>query len=146
MIESSASCVIRKASSIADYAFLRVLRNEVRLRMTNNRGRIGVLQQLRFYLSPPPNLELYVAFVRGRRAGYLLLNRKPDTCMITEAVSDAFRRQGIGSQLIAFAKTRCDDLTADILVTNIPSIRLHEASGFVYQETVGEIATYRYKR
>lgn len=137
-------CTIKRARSIADYLFLRNLRNSVREQMTNDQTRIGLLQQARFYLTQPPHIEVYIAFVNERRAGYLLLRQTPTTCLITEAVSDRFRRQGVGAQMIAFAQDRFSELTADILITNVASIRLHESAGFRYQRTTGSVATYQY--
>ena len=98
--------------------------------MTNNQGKISLLQQARFYLNQPANIDVYIAFVGRRRAGYLLLRQVNKTHMITEAVASSFRRKGLGARLIEFAQTRADHLTADILATNVASVRLHEGCGF----------------
>lgn len=114
--------------------------------MTNSTEPIGYLQQLRFYFRKPADLELYIGWMGAARAGYLLLRRNSGTCFITEAVDERFRRVGIASRLIEFAKGICADLTAEILVDNGPSIKLHQAAGFQLSRDDGRIATYRFKR
>jgi hypothetical protein len=137
---------IRAAKSIADYLFLRQLRNRVRHEMTNRTDPIGYLQQLRFYLGKPPNVSIYIAWMNARRAGYLLLRREAKACFITEAVDKPFRRRGVAANMIHFAQGGETHLTAEILVGNTASIKLHQAAGFAFSGDDGRIATYRYAR
>lgn len=134
---------IRPATSLADYAFLRRLRNRVRHQMTNDTAKVGYLRQFRFYLSRRDDLHVYVAFVRQYRAGYLILRTMDGHCFITEAVDEPFRRKGVAARMIEFAQTRCNGLTADILLTNTASIRLHETMGFQLVRSDHRMATYR---
>lgn len=136
----------RAACSIADYLFLRRLRNEVRGQLTNDTAKLGYLRQLRFYISRPAGLEIHVAWLRGRRAGYLLLRRADGTCYVTEAVATRFRRQGIGLAMVRFAIERATELTAEIRASNTASIKLHRAAGFCALVTDGPVVTYRYRR
>jgi GNAT superfamily N-acetyltransferase len=137
---------IRVATSISDYLFLRRLRNQVRDQMTNSTAPVGYLQQFRFYLNKPPNVKVYVAWMGARRAGYLLLRQESTSCFITEAVDERFRKAGAATGLVRFAQGCCADLTAEILLTNTASIKLHESAGFQFCGDDGRIALYRYKR
>ncbi len=80
------------------------------------------------------------------RAGYLLLRRDGEAYLITEAVDESFRRSGVAARMVAFAQERCGDLTAEILLQNAPSIKLHQAAGFEFVRDDGRVATYRFKR
>jgi len=137
---------IRVATSISDFLFLRRLRNRVRHQMTNSTASVGYLRQFRFYLSKPPNVEVYIAWASAKRAGYLLLRRESTSCFITEAVDESFRKAGVATGLVRFAQECCADLTAEILLTNTASIKLHQSAGFQFAGDDGRIAIYRYKR
>lgn len=140
------SIVIRPARGLVDYMYIRKLRNAVRFNMTGDTRKIGLSRQLRFFLNTPESIELYVARVEGRRAGYLLLRRDGGTTLITEAVDAAFRRRGVASELIRHAKGCRPDITAHVLVDNLASRKLHEEAGFVPVGTDGVVAVYRFTR
>ena len=114
--------------------------------MTNSTLPIGYLRQLRFYLGKPPNIKAYIGWMGAERAAYLLMRQESVTCFITEAVEERFRRAGVATRLVQFAQERCPDLTAEILLTNGASIKLHEAAGFRPCGGDGRIAVYRYRR
>ncbi len=114
--------------------------------MTNSPDAIGYLQQLRFFLSKPSNIKLYIAWMGAKRAGYLLLRRESTSCFITEAVDERFREAGVATGLVRFAQECCADLTAEILLTNTASIKLHQSAGFRLTGDDGRIAIYRFKR
>jgi len=137
---------IRAAASISDFLFLRRLRNQVREQMTNSTAPLGLWRQFRFYLNQPPNVKVYVAWVGARRAGYLLLRQESTSCFITEAVDERFRNAGVATGLVRFAQECCTDLTAEILLTNSASIKLHQAVGFQFCCDDGRVARYRYQR
>jgi len=143
---SNGKIEFRVATSIADYLFLRRLRNAVRQQLTNDTAKLGYLRQFRFYISRPAGLEIHIAWLRGRRAGYLLLRRAEGTCYVTEAVAKRFRRQGIGLAMVRFAIGRAAELTAEIRASNTVSIELHRAAGFYPLALDGAIVTYRYRR
>jgi len=124
--------------------FLRRLRNQVRHQMTNSTASVGYLRQFRFYLSKPPNLRVYIAWMDSTRAGYLLLREESTSCFITEAVDERFRGRGVAKRLIQFAQKCCADLTAEILLTNTASIKLHRSAGFEFSGDDGRIAVYRF--
>lgn len=137
-------CDVAPAQSIWDYLYVRGLRNRVRQHMTNDTSKVGYLKQVLFYLNRPPNVQLFVARIEGRRAGYLLLRSKGGETFITEAVDDRYRRSGVGRGLVEFAKAQAPLLTAEILLDNLPSRRLHEAAGFSFQADDGRVARYRF--
>ena len=145
---SSDSCDfrIRAATSIADFLFLRRLRNQVRDQMTNSTAPIGYFRQFRFYLNKPPNVNVYIAWKSAKRAGYLLLRQESTSCFITEAVDERFRKAGVAARLVRFAQERCADLTAEILLTNSASIKLHQSAGFEFSGDDGRTAIYRFER
>ena len=137
---------IRRAQSLADYLFLRTLRNRVRQYMTNNTASIGFMQQIRFYLRTPANVEIYIARRGGKRVGYLLLQHIGTTTLITEAVDASHRGSGIGTRMVRYAQQHHPDLTAEIRIGNTASVRLHEASGFTLAGTRDDVQCYRYSR
>ena len=137
---------IRAATSVADYLFLRRVRNQVRREMTNDTAPIGYFRQLRFYLSRQPNLAVYICSTDQGLAGYLMLRDEAATCLITEAVDRRYRRRGVASNLIRFAQSIRADITAQILSSNIASIKLHQSAGFRLSGDDGRIATYRFRR
>lgn len=137
---------IRAATSISDFLFLRRLRNRVRHQMTNSTAPVGYFRQFRFYLNKPPNVEVYIAWMNAKRAGYLLLRQESTGCFITEAVDERFRKAGVATGLVRFAQECCADLTAEILLTNAASIKLHESMGFQSSGDDGRIAVYHFKR
>ena len=133
---------IRVAASITDYLYLRQLRNRVRDQMTNSTAKVGYLKQLRFYLGKPGNFSVYIAWIGDHRAGYLLLRHEATSCFITTVVDERFRRKGIAAQMIRFAQNCASNLTAEILLTNTASLKLHETMGFRYFGNNGRVATY----
>jgi GNAT superfamily N-acetyltransferase len=137
---------IRVATSIADFLFLRRLRNQVRHQMTNSTAAVGYLRQFRFYLGKPPNVEVYIGWIGAKRAGYLLLRQESTSCFITEAVDERFRGTGVATRLVHFAQECRADLTAAILLTNTASIKLHQSAGFQFCGDDGRTAIYRFKR
>jgi GNAT superfamily N-acetyltransferase len=137
-------CDIDAARTLWDFLYVRALRNRVRMQMTNDTGKVGFLRQLRFYRNKPANVQLYVARIGGARAGYLLLREAGVETFITEAVDERYRRNGVGRGMVEFAKSRARSITAEILVGNVASRRLHEAAGFTLQGDDGRVATYRF--
>jgi len=114
--------------------------------MTNNTARISYMQQLLFYMRKPPNVDIYIAFVGSKRAGYLLLRRESSTTMITEAVKESYRGIGVATQMVRHAQDICPDLTAEILIDNTGSIRLHQLAGFKLVSVERDVQTFRFVR
>jgi hypothetical protein len=135
---------IRRAHTAADYLFLRTLRNRVRQNMTNDTASISYIQQLRFYFRKPANINVYIAYLGSRRAGYLLLRNEGATTLVTEAVDESCRRFGVATRMLQYAQHLCVDLTAEILAGNIASIKLHQAAGFKLIGARGEVQTFRF--
>jgi ribosomal protein S18 acetylase RimI-like enzyme len=135
---------IRHAQSLADYLFLRTLRNRVRHNMTNNTASINYIQQMRFYFRKPANVDVYLACVGSRRVGYLLLRKEGPTTLITEAVDEPYRGSGIATRMVQYAQRLYADLTAEILAGNVASIKLHKAAGFTFVSARGNVHTFRY--
>lgn len=137
---------IQPAHSLADFMFLRALRNRVRLNMTNDTAPITCLQQLRFFRRTPPNIQIFIARVDKKRAGYILLRHQAGRTFITEAVKDEFRSKGVAASMVRHAQRLWPYLTAEIFTGNIPSIKLHQATGFVQESEKSGIAVFRFSR
>ena len=144
MLLEDYSFKILRASSPADFLFLRKLRNDVSQNMTNMTKSLSIWDQVKFYLNRPPNIEIYIVSVGGQRSGYLLLCDKGSSCFITEAVAENYRKKGLALALINFAKTLRPVLIADILADNCASRKLHEKAGFVEISQHNDIIRYQY--
>jgi hypothetical protein len=123
--------VIRKAKSIIDFEYIRRIRNENRFFLTGNVCRIGLLRQLLFFLIRPSTIKIFVAELDSQRCGYLLLRQSENTTWITEVVEARFRGRGVARHMIRYAIGFCDHLSAEILLSNEDSLRLHLNAGFV---------------
>jgi ribosomal protein S18 acetylase RimI-like enzyme len=143
---------IEEASSLADFLFLRILRNDVRHLMTNDTSYIGHLRQLKFYLTAKRSFKqtqsprIYIARLKSRPVGYLLMRSTETAVQITEAVDCRFRRRGIGKRLVQFAQRNHHNLVAGIRKDNHGSIALHESMGFAREGENGDVLLYRYRR
>ena len=137
---------IRPARSPVDYLFLRALRNRVRRNMTNDTAAINYIQQLRFYLRKPTNVDIYIARRNSKRVGYILLRHEVSTTLVTEAVDESCRRTGVAARMLQHAKQLHADLTAEILAGNVASIKLHQAAGFKFVSAEGDVQTFRFTR
>ena len=144
MLLEDYSFKILRASSLADFLFLRKLRNDVSQNMTNMTKSLSILDQVNFYLNRPPNIEIYIVSVKGQRSAYLLLRDDGTSCFITEAVAENYRNKGLALALINFAKTLRPVLTADILAANCASRKLHEKAGFIEISQHNNIIRYQY--
>lgn len=144
--EGGQEVLVRPAIGLVDFMYVRRLRNAVRFNMTGDTGRIGIFRQILFLLDPPAGVELYVAEIEGKRAGYLLLREKGETTLITEAVDQAFRRRGVASELIRHAKKCRGNITAHVLADNAPSRALHEQAGFLQVGVRDSIVIYQFTR
>ena len=114
--------------------------------MTNSTTPISYVQQLRFYLRKPRNVDIYIACLEGKRIGYLLLRHEEVTTLITEAVDESYRRSGVARRLVQYAQGIHANLTAEILRSNFASIKLHEAAGFTFAGDQGDVRRYRFAR
>jgi RimJ/RimL family protein N-acetyltransferase len=99
-----------------------------------------------FYLKKPKDITTFIAEVKGVRVGYLLIRRSGLNNYITEVIKPEWQNQGIGSEMIKFAQKDYAELTAEILVTNIASVKLHQKNQFVLKETTKNILIYKYYR
>jgi len=144
--KSSHRILIRNARSIRDYLFLRSLRNQSQHQLTGETQNISLRKQLIFYLKKPKDITTFIAEVKGVRVGYLLIRRSGLNNYITEVIKPEWQNQGIGSEMIKFAQKDYAELTAEILVTNIASVKLHQKNQFVLKETTKNILIYKYYR
>ena len=122
---------VRKSKTLLDYLYIRILRNENRRLMTRDSSKIGLFRQIKFWWDTPKNVQLYLAFYNSTPIGYMALRDDCGTTYITEVVSSKYRNLGIGTEMVALAQSIKDELVAEILADNVPSIRLHERCGFV---------------
>jgi ribosomal protein S18 acetylase RimI-like enzyme len=137
--------IIKNAKTIGDYLFLRQLRNEVRLNMTGSTNLISLIDQIQFYFLKPANTSIYIAFLKNRRVGYLLIRHTNNTYWITEAVLSKYRHLGIATALINFAKEQYSPLRAEILKSNQASINLHTKCGFALHASYENLVIYSHK-
>jgi L-amino acid N-acyltransferase YncA len=140
---------IKKASNLADFLFLRKLRNRNRHHMTRLNRKIGIIEQLVFWLKKPKNIEIYIIYSCHVRAGYLLINRDRLKTLnfITEVVDEKFRNKGLGESLIKYAKTKHSKLIADIYESNLASIKIHKKMGFLFIGRAGKnIRRFKYEQ
>lgn len=114
--------------------------------MTNHTAPIGYVQQLLFYVRKPSNIDVYIAYLGSRRAGYLLLRHENGTTLITEAVDEPFRGMGVATRMVQYAKHLCADLTAEIRADNAASVQLHRSAGFALEAAQGDVQTFRFVR
>lgn len=114
--------------------------------MTNHTAPIGYVQQLLFYARKPSTVDVYIAYLGSRRAGYLLLRHESGTTLVTEAVDEPFRGMGVATRMVQYAKRLCPNLTAEIRTDNAASIRLHRSAGFTLVAAQGEVQTFRFVR
>ena len=135
--------VIEKAKTIADYHFLRRLRNEVRLHMTGFTNLISLADQIKFYLIKPDNIIIHIAFFKKKRVGYLLIRHTNNIYWITEAVSSEYRNLGVATALIKVAKDHYSPLMAQIQKTNLASINLHTKCGFILHAVHENLMIYK---
>jgi RimJ/RimL family protein N-acetyltransferase len=133
------------ASSIFDYMDVRRIRNENSRWLTGNPNKIGIWQQLKFYWSKPKNIELYVCREFGSVVAYMLLRHEAETCFITEVVDVLYRGENIASDMILFAQFHYPNITAEILNSNVASIRLHEKMGFKLVSESEHKLTYNWR-
>ena len=143
--------VITDKLSLADFMWVRKLRNQNRLYMTGEPRSISFLRQLGFWLRIRLRLldsvSLFLVTVKGKRAGYLLLREfEPGAAYITECVAEEFRGRQIGRAVVAHAKTKANRLIADIWPDNLPSIALHTGNGFVLTRREPHLLRYEWNR
>jgi len=137
---------IKKAKNIFDFLFLRKLRNDNRYYMTRKHTKIGLFQQLWFYLKARSNFDLFIIYLSNKKAGYLLINKVKNLYFITEVVDEKYRKLGLGTKLILFAQDKYPSLTAEIFSKNLASIKLHSSNNFKRIKSKNEIEIYRWKR
>jgi len=138
---------IKKATNLADFLFLRKLRNKNRHHMTGSNRKIGLIEQLIFWLKKPNNIEIYIIYSCNVKAGYLLINRVKALNFITEVVDEKFRNKGLGESLIKHAKAKYSKLIADIYESNLASIKIHKKMGFLFIGRSGKnIMRFKYEQ
>jgi ribosomal protein S18 acetylase RimI-like enzyme len=143
---------IEEVKSFGDFLFLRALRNQVRLFMTNDTVHISYAKQIGFYLRSKCSfnrsaaVKIFIARYKSLPVGYLLVRITPDGAVLTEAIDENFRQRGIGKKLVAFAQQNYDSLLAEIRHDNRASITLHESMGFRREAEKPGIVVYRFRR
>lgn len=120
---------------------VRRLRNSCREHLTNFQGRIGLLQQFRWYLGyyrrarRSGHYRLYLwRDEQDLLVGYGALSLYDGKLLVTECVATEHRGKGYGKfilrDLIRIAREEDRDLVAEIWATNEASVTLHERAGF----------------
>lgn len=127
------------------------IRNECRLRMTNDQREITPDEQKKwfetFYIEQNPQ-KYRVWLLKGEKIiGYFAAKESDEGFYITEAIRENSRGKGAGSFLLQTMVNHLRDkpLFADIFDENVASIRLHQKCGFIPYETVNQNLT-RYRR
>lgn len=125
---------------------IRRLRNTCYQFLTQHRARIGVLEQLRWYLgfyrtaSKNGAYRLYLfRLLDGTPVGYGALKLEHGRLLVTECVGEGYRKQGIGrsilGEMVSIAKREGRELVAEIRADNRASVTLHEQAGLELFET-----------
>ena len=129
-------------TSLSEALLVRTLRNGCYENLTNHRERIGLIRQVRWYLTyyrAAQKQGSYRIFLlldeQPVAVGYGALLRKDGKLLVTECIAPTYRRQGYGKrileELIQIAQSEERDLVAEIWGQNVASVKLHEACGFV---------------
>jgi len=129
---------INKASSFADYLYLRRLRNLNCHNLTNDNSEITLLRQFKFYLNRPPNISIYLVRLSGKRVGYGLINQVDGNNFVTEVIEEEYRNLGLATRLILFLTAEFGSLRAVILSSNHTSIQFHRKNNFFLIENDGQ--------
>jgi len=138
--------LIRNAKSIIDYLFLRSLRNQSQHYLTGKTQYISLLRQVIFYFQKPKDIKVFIVEINSKRVGYLLIRTSRQINYITEVIAPRWQNKGVGSEIIKFAQLRYNDLTAEILTTNLASVKLHQNNGFVLAATTEQLLIFEYHK
>ncbi len=142
--------VIVPAILLGEYLKIRKIRNANFQKLTGTRRKIGLLEQIKFFLFKPKNFHVFVSFTDKKISGYMLIKRTivvsegqfKSAAFITEVVDEKYRNKGIAKQMIKESQEEYPVLIAEIWKDNIPSIRLHEKMGFKLTGENDNILTY----
>lgn len=137
--------VIAPAIVIGEYLKIRKIRNDNFQYLTGVRRKIGLWEQIKFFLFKPKNVLVFVSFTDGKISGYMLLKETESAVFITEVVDKKYRGKGIGKKMVLEAQKHYPFVIAEILKDNVPSIRLHESMGFKLVDEKDNILTYTWK-
>jgi len=125
---------LKPVRSIFDALKVRRIRNECRLYMTNYRGEISILQQIRWYFTYyiwTKDYRLFLA-VDGVPVGYGALHKEYGKWHVIEGVSEEYRHQGYGTKILGRLLLLGEPpFIAEIWANNENSILLHLKAGFV---------------
>jgi len=122
------------------------IRNQCRLRMTNDQREITLDEQKKwfetFYIQQNPQKYTVWLLKEESIIGYFAAKECDEGFYITEGIQEDRRGKGAGSFLLQIMinqknfSSKC--LFADIFDDNVASIRLHQKCGFVYCEKVSQ--------
>ncbi len=144
--ESERNISFKPATTLFEAFIVRCLRNECRTYLTNYQKKIGIFQQIYWYLSyyrKAVRAGIYRVFLarndQGQPVGYGALNLTNGQLRVTECVARKYRGRGWGTaileNLITIAKREQYPLIAEIWATNKISIALHRKCGFKLEKT-----------
>lgn len=136
----------KPVSSLSDAMVVRRIRNECRSYLTNDTSYISIPRQIYWYFTyyrKAAHTDKYRIFIahnnKGQPVGYGALNLLDGKLFITECISEKFRGQGFGNEiikkLINIARNRKLPLIAEIRASNKISVALHTKCGFTLDAT-----------
>lgn len=134
--------VIAPAILLSEYLKIRKIRNANYQNLTGDRRKIGLWEQIQFFLFKPKSILVFVSFTDGKISGYMLIKETETAAFITEVVDEKYRGQGIAQKMIRDAQDDFPSIIAEIWKDNLPSIRLHEKMGFKLVEASSQKLTY----
>jgi L-amino acid N-acyltransferase YncA len=150
--------IFKLVDSLNDALKVRALRNSCREFLTNYTSAIGVWQQVWWYWTfyrQASHSSKYRVYLfcddDGLPIGYGAIQLTNEQLFVTECVDSYQRGKKYGArileQIIGIANSEGRDLVAEIWLTNVASIAIHEKEGFSLESTrmqMGkELRTYR---
>jgi len=137
--------IVVPAILLNEYLAIRKIRNDNYQNLTGVRRKIGLWEQIKFFMFKPKNVSVFVSFTEGKISGYMLIKETEEGAFITEVVDKKYRNKGIAKKMIREAQDNYPVVVAEIWKGNIPSVRLHERMGFKLTGEHNQRLTYTWR-
>jgi GNAT superfamily N-acetyltransferase len=135
-------------TELADAEIVRTIRNSGREWMTRDTRHIDPIEQAAWWAKrDPARCRIWVARLSATDVGYGLLRREGDRVWASLAVLPQFRGQGFGAAIYRWlALATPEQVWAEILADNTPSIRACLRAGYQIAYAQDKIATLVYRK
>lgn len=119
--------------------WVRCLRNTVRKFMTGNTKEISMNQQNKWFKEiDHETFKVYIYTVKGRMAGYGIVRVSGERVLLTGALDERWRGQGLGKDLFKKLMSEATSLpgviSLEVNATNSRAINLYKTIGFTQVE------------